>query len=64
MQMNIENYLTLNLLEIRGSPDGKTLESTSQEKFKNRVASSWGAGRDRVGSHSEEGTQSGFLCRF
>lgn len=58
MQMNKENYVTLELLEIRDSPDGKTwgiLKSASQEEFKNRVASSWGLERDEAGSHSEEG---------
>ena len=36
------------------------LESTSQEKFKNRVASSWGLGRDVAGSHLEKEAQSRF----
>lgn len=36
------------------------LESTSQEKFKNRVTSSWGLRRDVAGSQSEEGAQTGF----
>lgn len=35
------------------------LESTSQEKFKNRVTSSWGLRRDVAGSQSE-GAQTGF----